>query len=44
MERANTVRVTQVPYIDDTSVNDVRTALQGFILKVDSRPKITPVS
>ena len=44
MRRANSVHVIQVPYFDDTSVNDVHTALQGFISEVESTPKITPVS
>ena len=42
--RANSIHVIQVPYFDNTSVNDVHTALQGFIDEVDVRPKVTPVS
>ncbi len=44
MRCANSVRVIQVPYFDDDSVNDVHTALQGFISEVEFRPKVTPVS
>jgi hypothetical protein len=44
IRRANFVSVIQVPYFDDTRMNGVRTALQGFIHEVDTRPKVTPVS
>jgi len=44
MRRANSVRIIKVPFSDNTSMNVVHEALQGFVSEVDYSPKVTPVS
>ena len=42
--RTNSVLVMQVPYFDDLGVNDVHATVEWSVSKVETRPKVTPVS
>ena len=43
-EGTNSIPVIQIPCFDDINVNEVHAVLDGFVSKVETRPKITPIS
>ena len=44
MRRVNLCPVLQVPYLNEVDMDDIHAVLKGSISKVDTRPKVVPVS